>query len=199
MVRAAEGHAVAAGVTVWSAFDPSVKCDLWSTALATTEGLVFVDPIELADPELTELTDRCAPHAIVLTNGNHARAAGAFRQRYGIPIWAPALAVDELGLAVDRGFAEGDPLPAGLQATGLPAAGPGEVALFWNGVLCFGDAVINFGSAGFSLLPAKYCAASRELPNELRKLLSYDAHILTFAHGAPIVQHARDRLQKILA
>ena len=199
MVKAAEAHEVGAGVTVWSAFDPSVKCDLWSTALATAEGLVFVDPIELAAPELAELTEQCAPHAIVLTNGNHARAAAVFQQRYAVPIWAPTGVVDELGLAVDREFADGDPLPAGIQAIGVPAAGPGEVALFWNGLLCFGDAVINFGSAGFGLLPAKYCADARELPNELRKLLSYDARILTFAHGAPIVQHARDRLQKILA
>src|SRR5688572_8349513 len=104
MIRAAEAHAVRAGVTVWSAYDPSVKCDLWSTALATPEGLVFVDPIELAAPELAELTEQCPPHAIVITNGNHARAAAAFRQRYGIPVWAPTHAVDELGLAVDRKF-----------------------------------------------------------------------------------------------
>jgi hypothetical protein len=59
--------------------------------------------------------------------------------------------------------------------------------------------VIHFGSPGFSLLPAKYCADPGGLANDLRKLLSYDFHILTFAHGEPIVQQARERLQKLLA
>jgi hypothetical protein len=116
-----------------------------------------------------------------------------------MPLWAPAAAAGETGIAVDHEFAEGDRLPGSLTAIAVPSAGPGEVAFFRDGVLCIGDALINFGSAGFSVLPDKYCADARQLPNEVRKLLSYDAHILTFAHGAPIVQHARDRLHKLLA
>jgi hypothetical protein len=199
MVRAEEIHVVAPGLCVWSAYDPAVKCDLWSTGLLTEQGFVFIDPIAVAEEELADAIGGSRAGAIVLTNGNHARAVAEFRQRFGIPIWAPQGAVESLEIPVDRAFAAGDALPGGLGAIALPAAGPGEVALLWNGVLCFGDAVINFGSAGFSLLPAKYCADARELPNELRKLLSYETRILTFAHGAPIVHDARERLHTLLA
>ena len=81
----------------------------------------------------------------------------------------------------------------------LPSAGLGEIALVAEGVICLGDAVINLASHGFSLLPAKYCVNPRLLPNDLRKLLSYEFRILTFAHGDPLVEHARERLQQLLA
>ena len=199
MVTATEVHPVAPGVWVWSAYDSTVKCDLWSTGLVTPGGLVLIDPIDLAPSAFAELTNQAKPCAIVLTSGNHGRAAEALRARYDIPIWAPSAAAGDLPFRPDHEFTEADQVAGEIRATAIASAGPGEVALLREGVLCLGDAVINFGSAGFSLLPAKYCAAPDELPNDLRKLLSYDFHILTFAHGDPIVQHARDRLQKLLA
>ena len=86
-----------------------------------------------------------------------------------------------------------------MNVVSLPSAGPGEVALIGEAVICIGDAIINLASHGFSLLPAKYCVNPRLLPNELRKLLSYEFRILTFAHGDPLVEHARERLQQLLA
>jgi hypothetical protein len=199
MVLAEELAVAAPGVAVWHAYDPGAKCDLWSTALRTAEGWIVIDPIELAPAALRELEAYGRLSAILLTSGNHGRAAEAFRARHGIPIWAPRDAGAELSFAPDREFSEGDLLPGALRAIAIPSAGPGEVALIGSGVLCFGDAVIHFGSAGFSLLPAKYCANPSQLPNDLRKLLSYDFRILTFAHGDPIVHQARESLQTLLA
>jgi hypothetical protein len=199
MVIADDFDVIAPGVAVWRAYDPSVKCDLWSTALHRDGAWIFIDPIELAPAKLAELLEESRVAALVITSGNHARAAETFRARHNIPIWAPLAAVADLGLKVDHPFSEGDSLPGGMRAMAIPSAGPGEVALVSDEVLCFGDAVIHFGSSGFSLLPAKYCANHRQLPNDLRKLLSYDIRILTFAHGDPIVQHAKERLQTLLA
>ena len=191
---------VAPGVAVWRAYDPAVKCDLWSTAVLRESGWIFIDPIELSPPKLADLLGDSPVAAVVLTSGNHGRSAQAYRSLYAVPVWAPAMAAAALEIDVDERFCESDSLPGGLRAIAIPSAGPAEVALLDDdGLLCFGDAVINFGSAGFSLLPAKYCANPAQLANDLRKLLSYEARILTFAHGAPIVQHARERLQTLLA
>lgn len=199
MVIADDFDVIAPGVAVWRAYDPAVKCDLWSTALLRDDTLVFIDPIELAPAKLAELLGGRRLSVVIVTSGNHARAAQSFRARHDIPIWAPQAAVEELGFAVDEPFSESDPLPGGMQAISISSAGPGEVVLLSDGVLCFGDAVIHFGSSGFSLLPAKYCSNHPQLQNDLRKLLSYDFRILTFAHGDPIVHDAKERLQTLLA
>jgi glyoxylase-like metal-dependent hydrolase (beta-lactamase superfamily II) len=200
MVIADNFDVIAPGVAVWRAYDPAVKCDLWSTAVLREDAWVLIDPVELEAPKLAELLGEARVSAVVLTSGNHARSAEAFRSRHAVQLWAPADAAPVLEITVDECFSERDSLPGGLRAIAIPSAGPGEVALLDGaGLLCFGDAVINFGSAGFSLLPAKYCANPAQLPNDLRKLLSYDARILTFAHGDPIVQHATERLQSLLA
>ncbi len=183
----------------WEAYEPSVKCDLTSSALVTAEGLVLVDPIALPAPALAELAAAAPPAAILLTNGNHSRTAAAFREKWGIRICATAGAAAELDLAPDVILADGDLTVGGLRVVALPAAGPGEAAFIGAGVAFIGDALIHLGSHGFALLPEKYRANAAALPNELRKLLSYDFHILTFAHGTPLTLHARQRLENLLA
>ena len=200
MVIADDFDLIAPSVAVWHAYDPAVKCDLWSTAVLRKGGWILIDPIELGPSKLAEVLGDRGLAAVVLTSGNHARSADSFRSRHRVPVWSPTDAVPSLEIEVDECFKEGDSLPGGLRAVAIPSAGPGEVALLdGDGLLCFGDAVINFGSSGFSLLPAKYCANPERLPNDVRKLLSYDARILTFAHGDPIVQDSRDRLKSLLA
>lgn len=194
MVIAEEYREIAPGVFAWKAYDTSVRCDLWSTAFTTPGGLIVVDPVELR-PELGVRFE-----AIILTSGNHERAAAVFRERLQIPIWAPLEAIPALdGLHVDHPFDEGDVLPGGWTAIKIPSAGPGEVALFGDGVLCFGDAVINLPSTGLALLPEKYCKNAPGLRDDVRKLLSCDFEIVTFAHGEPIVENAKQRLQQLLA
>jgi glyoxylase-like metal-dependent hydrolase (beta-lactamase superfamily II) len=197
MVSANELWWVREDVAVWRAYEPAVKCDVSSSALMTPEGLVLIDPIPLCEEALTVLAGRAKPRAILLTSGNHARAAEEFARRFGIPICAPRAAVVELGVSVDVELAEGEAAPGELLSVAIPAAGPGEVAYVGRNVVCIGDAVINLGP--LALLPAKYCAEATRLPEDLRKLLSYDFDILTFAHGEPLVANARDRLQQLLA
>ena len=199
MVVAEEFQTVSPRVFSWQAYDPRVKCDLSSIAILVDEGLVLVDPISLHDEALDELIEGRPPMAIVLTSGNHARAAEAYRKRLEIPIWASAEAVEALEIRVDCTLEEGATGPGNMNVVSLPSAGPGEVALIREDVICIGDAIINLASHGFSLLPAKYCVNPLLLPNELRKLLSYEFRILTFAHGDPLVEHARERLQQLLA
>jgi len=198
VATAAEFQRVTRELFHWQAYEPAVKCDLSACAVATADGLVFVDPFPLAEPALSELATAAKPLAVLVTSGNHARAADEFRQRFDVPICATEAAAAELTIKVDRVIADGEIAPGGMRVIGLPSAGPGEVAYVGNGVAFIGDALIHLSSHGFALLPAKYCGDAARLPNDLRKLLSYDFHILTFAHGAPLTEHARQRLETLL-
>lgn len=179
---------VSPGLWCWQAYEPAVKCDLSACAVETRDGVVLVDPFPFAEP-----LPFGNPAAVFLTNGNHARNAAEVRAKFGTPVFASASAAPELGIAID-----GAPALGGVRVIEIPGAGPGEVAYLFGRVLCLGDAVINLEGHGFSLLPEKYCTEPAKLRDSLRKLLSLEFDILTFAHGAPILEDAHERLSKLI-
>lgn len=198
-MRADEFQTVRADLLFWQAYGPAVKCDLSSSARICDGQLIFIDPIPLAAEALEEMAGLGTPAAIILTSGNHARAAETFRKRFSIPIHAHAGAVAELGLAVDGLLEEGKGAPGGLEVLEIPGAATGEIALIAGGVAHVGDAVINLEPMGFSLLPEKYCRDADLMRESLGKLLRFDFELLTFAHGLPLVSHARRRFEQLLA
>src|SRR4051794_22049373 len=88
-------------VAFWQAYDPSSKVNLSCTALRIGDTLLFIDPISLTNQAIDELTSIATPVAIILTNGNHERAAKAFAQRFNIPILAHAEAVPQFSFRPD--------------------------------------------------------------------------------------------------
>ena len=182
----------------WQAFDPAVKCDLSSCALDTADGLIFIDPIALPEAALGRLLHGRKPRAIVLTNGNHTRAGGALRERLGVKIFASH---DAAGLEItpDETLIEGQIAPGEMEVIALPGAGPGEIALIGLDVACVGDALIHLPPEGLRLLPDKYCANPEQMRRSLRKLLSCDFQVMTFAHGAPLIGEAHKKLEQLLA
>jgi hypothetical protein len=199
MARAEEVQQVRPGLYFWQAYEPAVKVDLSCCARRTGRGLVFIDPIPLAKAALEELLSIETPAGIVLTGGNHARAAEEYRERFSIPIHAHAGAVEELGLAVDHIVVEGDMVMDELTVITLPGSTPGEFALHGGETCHVGDALIHLAPMGFSLLPDKYCDSPKELRRSVEKLLRFPFELLTFAHGLPIVARARQRLAQLLA
>lgn len=187
------------GLFFWQGYDAKVKTDLGCCAVATPDGLVFIDPLPLAPGPLAELADGCAPVGIVLTNANHERAAADFARRFGIPIHAHAGARGEV--AADVWMENEDAiLPGGIRALELPGFAKGEIALHAGGdSLLLGDALINAEPYGFSILPDKYCADAKLARRSLQKLLPLPVEIITFAHGLPIVTGAHRRLETLLA
>jgi len=179
----------------WNAYEPAVKCDLTSHAVSTPEGLILLDPIALSDPAALGAT----PAAILLTNANHARSALWWREHTGAKIFAPADAVPDLEITPDATLADGAVAPGGFRAIRLPGGPPGETAYFRENLCAVGDALIHLESHGFALLPEKYCTDAPLLRTSLKKLLSDDLHILTFAHGAPLLHDAAGRLASLLA
>lgn len=187
----------------WEAYDAASKVDLCASASGVEGKLFFVDPIPLAKPALAELLAAHAPAGIVVTNGNHLRAAEEFRRRLRVPLALTADAQTETGLAGDHVIpAEGGPVFGGVfEAVPLPGGASGEVALYHagdGGVLIVGDAVINLPSFPLGLLPDKYCVDARALRRSVTGLLDLPFSTMLFAHGEPLMTRARERLAAML-
>jgi glyoxylase-like metal-dependent hydrolase (beta-lactamase superfamily II) len=174
-------------------YESEVKCDCSSTAIVTEAGLIFIDPIPLSDAALEALVAESfsSPAAVVLTSGNHQRESLALAKRFGIPVFAPEDAGDDI--IADKRFRSGDPV-AGMESIAQPGFGPGETALLHEGVLIFGDALINLEPEGLRLLPEKYREDKKLSLRSLEVLRKLKPQMLLFAHGHPITQNAASRL-----
>jgi Metallo-beta-lactamase superfamily len=193
-----EYSTVRPGLFHWQGYEPAVKCDCSSTAIVTPAGLIFIDPISLAEEALKDLVAESfsAPAAVVLTSGNHQRESLVLAKRFGIPVFAPADAGDDI--IADQRFRSGDSV-AGMESITLPGFGPGETALLYEGALIFGDALINLEPEGLRLLPEKYREEKKQSLRSLGALKGVKPRILLFAHGHPILQNATSRLADCIA
>ena len=188
----------------WEAYDPTSKVDLGASALGVNGRMYFVDPFPLAKPALAELLADLTPAGIVVTNGNHARAAEEFRRRFKIPLALTADARAETGLKPDETISpEGGAVFGGaFEAVPLPGGAAGEVALHrpdGGGLLIVGDAVINLPSFPLALLPNKYCTDPKQLRRSVAGLLDRPFSKMLFAHGEPLLTGAHARLAAMLA
>jgi Metallo-beta-lactamase superfamily len=196
MPRAPEIEPVVPGLFLWRFYDPSIKADLFATALETASGLYLIDPIPLATQAMEQLATRATVAGVIVTNENHERAAAEFARVFRVPIYLNARLNDATNLpGVKNDF------PAELSAVEIEGAPTGEVAVHLgegDGTMVIGDALINFEPYGFALLPAKYCADAKLMRRSLAKLLDYSFERMLFAHGLPILTGARKRLEQLL-
>jgi glyoxylase-like metal-dependent hydrolase (beta-lactamase superfamily II) len=191
MKQASELTWVSPAYAVWQIYDPAIKADLSSTAVRTTAGIVIIDPIPLAAEARVELGEIAA---VLVTNANHLRVAAEFADSIFLP---PQLAAELPGT---KNLASGTSVH-GLSVIGIDGAAPDEFAFYDArdcGTLIVGDALINFGSFDFELLPAKYCLDRKQMIRSLRRLLDLPFVRMFFAHGVPITVAARDRLATLL-
>ena len=192
---------IASNIAIWHAYNPEVKAELYSTCLATGAGTYLVDPILLQREAFDEMMGSGPVAGIVLTNSNHHRAAAQFAKQFSVPIFAhpetfPNDQTGQLTLVAD-----GDEICDQLRVMGIAGGPLGEIVLHYavgGGTLIVGDALINFEPHGFTFLPAKYCSNQKLMRQSLRKLLDYKAEQMFFAHGAPIVSAASERLRTLL-
>ena len=184
----------------WEGYDPAVKVDLSSHAILTRDGWVLIDPIPLGDEPLAGLGARAGFAAILLTSGNHERAAADFKRKCGVPVIAHREAVDELSMETDQIVSDGDEV-IGLRVIHLPGFAQGEMALYspdHGGLMMLGDSLLNLQPGGLMVLPDKYCADPRGGRKSLQKLLQFPFEVMTFAHGMPITAGAKQQLEKII-
>ncbi len=201
MPQASELVALTPSLSFWQAYDPSVKSDLFATAVKTPAGLFFVDPIPLEASVLEELAGGNPVAGVLVTNSNHLRAAQAFADRFKAPVFAATAVAGEFTAGCARPIADGEEISPGVTPIALEGAAPGEVAFHFaedGGAMVVGDALINFEPYGFTFLPAKYCTDHKEMRRSLRRLLDWPFQRLLFAHGTPILSSARERLESLL-
>jgi glyoxylase-like metal-dependent hydrolase (beta-lactamase superfamily II) len=184
----------------WSVYEPEVKCEIGCAALKLPSGWVVVDPVPLAEPAWKELLAMAPLRAILLTNGNHVRDALALKGKHQVPIvTAPETRREVTEIRPDITLLPNE-LLYGITAIAIPGATTGETAFYSNtGVMLLGDAVINTSTeTGLEFLPDKYCANAEQNRTSLRKLLNFDFHTLTLAHGAPVTTRAKVKLAHLL-
>jgi hypothetical protein len=202
MVTAESIREISSGVWIWHAYDQSVRAELYSTAVAAEFGLVIIDPIDLVPDAFHHLAKHAPAAAIVLTNGNHSRAAARFRERFGAPVFAHNEAVGELTTFVDGALRPGRPVAGSLEVLPLPGAGSGEIALLHRKAtgechLHFGDALVNLEPHGLMVLPEKYCVNAKLLAQSLHAIPGEDLSnlsVVTFAHGEPLLAAANGKI-----
>jgi hypothetical protein len=199
MTFPAELHILSDHFAIWHAFDRSVKADLFSTAVVTTEGTVLVDPIPINSSDLSELQARKPITAILITSRNHWRASEQLAQQLSVPIFGHAAAqLDDLSFVP---LGDGDRVKTNLEIITIEGAAPGELAIFSEdngGSLIMGDALINVEPYGFAFLPPKYCDDHRRMQRSLQRLAERPVKRMFFAHGLPIASNAGSRLRGLL-
>ena len=184
--------------SLWHAYDPSVKAELFSTAIASAQGICLVDPIPLDPSSLKQLQARGSIFAIVITNQNHWRGSAEFFSRLSVRMFAHEESQFPGSAPTFTALSDGQQITPDLEAITIDGAAPGEIALFSSidgGSLIIGDALINFEPYGFTFLPPKYCSDHRQMKKSLRRLMDLKIARIFFAHGSPIVARAADRLR----
>ena len=181
------------GIWRWWAYSPAHKVELMSHAVRGRAGAwVLFDPIPLNQRQVELWCDGGGIDTIVLTNGNHERAAAEWRRVFGCRVAGPTGVPWEMeGIRDVR-----DVVLDGWKAIRLEGGAPGETA-WWlesESLMVFGDAVVNLAGRGLELLPDKYCQDPKLLRRSLQKLLSRPFESALFAHGDPLAKDASARI-----
>jgi glyoxylase-like metal-dependent hydrolase (beta-lactamase superfamily II) len=193
---------IASNIAIWHDYDPGVKAELYSTTLTTAEGTYLIDPILLEKEALDELIGSRDVAGIIVTNSNHPRASARYAEQLSAPIFARSEIFADGNSRLFRRVADGEEICHELTAIGIEGAAAGEIILHYapdGGTFIVGDALINLEPYGFTFLPRKYCSNEKEMRRSLRKLLDYKAERIFFAHGAPILTGASERLRGVLS
>lgn len=186
---------------IWQFYDASVKAELCATALKVSAGILFVDPVPLDDEPLHALTRNVPITGVFVTNVNHCRAANDFSKKFSCSVLAQAATHAECSVSFPQTVSDGEMFCGDARAIEIQGGPAGEMAIYHaedSGSVIVGDALINFEPYGFAFLPKKYCTNENQMRRSLRRLLDYDFERMLFAHGTPIMQSARKKLEQLL-
>jgi|GEM_PF-2401685 len=182
------------------------------------DALIMVDPCRLPESDLNMLEDLGNPTHLIITNGNHVRHTDFYRDRYQLSVLTSRKLMAKIETSVDTFFDDGETLPGGLTAIGMPGMSLGETILLHpggDGALIVGDAIFNYQKGDFAL-PMKLFSAIGMLPkglspmpgfamenkaeaaNSCRKLLNYTFDAIFVSHGSPLLSDAKARWQEVV-
>ena len=198
--RAHETQEVISGLHRWSVRDDRIG-GVTSEAYAVVDddgAVTLIDPLPIDESALRKLG---RVEAIVLTAGNHQRAAWHLRKVFGAPVWAPE---DAEGLedTPDATYASGDNLPGGLMAYHTP--GPAEsMYTLWlerpRSVVFLSDLLSHDEAGTPRFVPSQYQTDPARTRTSIQRVLDHlPVEVLCFAHGSPILEDGAAILRRAL-
>jgi hypothetical protein len=139
----------------WSCFDESRDVDFNSVAWIRPGGNVLIDPLPLSDHDRAHLQRLGGAALVIVTNGDHTRAAEAIAQEFGAALQGPRAEREGFPLACERWLGDSDEPVPGLRVFELHGSKtPGELALVLDGTtLITGDLIRAHAAGTLNLLP----------------------------------------------
>ena len=190
-----------AGGWTWSAWQADRGMAFNSYLFEREGGCVAVDPLPLDDASLDDVARLGGVQTIVLTNRDHERDAGSWRERFGARVVASAPEASSFTIPVDATFDYGAEVFAGAFAVALPnGKTPGEVALHLPAAKAavVGDAVLGTPAGRLSLLPAEKLRDRVAFVLTLRRLWALQLDTLLLCDGQPIFGNADRAIGSLL-
>jgi glyoxylase-like metal-dependent hydrolase (beta-lactamase superfamily II) len=191
---------IARDVQTWSVFSEEKGYAFNGYAVSTEGATVLIDPPDPGkDGWLT--IDLLEPFAGVwLTNRNHSRAAAAFRERYGLTVWAHQADADRLEAGADRTVAGRTTIAGDVEIVPVPGKSLGEIAFHLprSGALIVGDLVIGVPPGQLSTYPEGVIDDKAELHRSAARLLDYDFDALLLCDGEPLPSGGKQKLREFV-
>lgn len=198
--RAERVEQVIPGLYRWSVRDDrigGVRSEAYAV-VAEDGAVTLIDPLPIEERALKELGP---VEAIVLTAGNHQRAAWQLRRVFQAPVWAPQQAYG-LEDNADITYGAGDTLPGGLVAYHTPGPAMSMYTLWLErprSVIFVSDLLTHDEEGTPRFIDSQYQDEPARTRTSVRRLLEkLPIDVVCFAHGAPIVADAESVLRRAL-
>jgi hypothetical protein len=186
----------------WSRFDEGRNVDFHGWLWVRREGNVLVDPLPLTAHDRAELDQRGGAKVIVITNGDHTRAAQALAAELAATLVGPAAERGSFPFACDRWVGDGEEIVPGLRALALEGSKtPGELALVLEGTtLICGDLVRGQRGGALNLLPAGKLQDPAAAAASVRRLAALSGlEAVLVGDGWPVFRDGGARLAELAA
>lgn len=208
-------HRLTEGVWLWSTYWETMELDCNGYLIQTQGQQAFIVNPPCAGPEVLDaFLALPRPHSVILTSAHHQRASQAFREAFGIPVFAPEEEAGLLEAPPDHVYRAGTVFPNGWQAIALQdQETPGECALYHAGdrMLIVGDALIGYPFQRLSVPwvsqedvtersgeSAELYTRYRNALQGLQVLRGLAVDVVLPAHGDPVLRHGSGLVEEAL-
>jgi glyoxylase-like metal-dependent hydrolase (beta-lactamase superfamily II) len=188
---------ILSGVHIWSEFSEKKGFAFNGYAVATQRGTVAIDPPDPGEAGWEPL-DALAPfESVVITNRNHGRSAGAFRDRYGIPVRIHRDDAAQAKVDADETLTGEESVGDDIRLVGVPGKSPGEIAchLPSRQALIVGDLVIGVPAGVLSTYPDEAIDDREQLMRSAERLLELEFDALLLCDGDPLPRRGKEKLR----
>jgi glyoxylase-like metal-dependent hydrolase (beta-lactamase superfamily II) len=193
-------RSVAPDVQTWSVFSEKKGYAFNGYAVSTEDGTVLIDPPDPGE-DGWDTVDMLEPFAGVwVTNRNHSRAAAAFRERYGVTVWAHEADAEQLKAGADATVRGGETIAGDIEVVHVPGKSPGEIAFHLprSRALVVGDVVIGVPPGNVSTYPDEVIDDRDQLHRSAARLLEYDFDALLLCDGEPLPAGGKGKLREFV-